>query len=149
MMALTVKCRRCGTSDVSPDIVDPDWPPGKPLCPQCAKEWEAKEAMRTALAAGNSGSSPLFTQVGGCHYKDLAIQPVEYNQRNGLGFIEGSVVKYVTRHKSKNGEEDIKKATHFLQMLLEIEYPDALSSPIPPVGEGSGMGVSAHTQPPE
>lgn len=62
------------------------------------------------------------TQVGGNHYKDLAVQPAEYCQRNRLGFCESSVVKYVTRHRSKNGAEDVRKAIHFLQLLLEIEY---------------------------
>jgi hypothetical protein len=52
----------------------------------------------------------------------MAIQPAEYSQRNGLNFIEGCVVKYVSRHRSKNGAEDIKKAIHFLNLLLEIEY---------------------------
>lgn len=63
------------------------------------------------------------TQVGGGHYKDLPIQPVEYCQKNKLGYCESCVVKYVTRHKSKNGKQDIEKAIHFLQLLLEIEYP--------------------------
>ena len=66
--------------------------------------------------------SALQTQVGGDHYKTLAIQPVEYITRNGLGFVEGSVIKYVTRHKAKGGAEDIKKAIHFLNLLLELEY---------------------------
>lgn len=68
----------------------------------------------------------LSSQEGGSHYKDLAIQPVEYITRNGLTFIEGSVVKYVTRHRSKNGAQDIRKAIHFLQLLLELEYPNDL-----------------------
>lgn len=71
-------------------------------------------------------SESLSTQEGGDHYKQLAIQPVEYITRNGLTFIEGSVVKYVTRHRSKNGAQDIKKAIHFLQILLELEYPNDL-----------------------
>jgi len=58
------------------------------------------------------------TQVGGTHYQ-LPIQPIEYITKNNLGYIEGNVVKYVTRHKSKNGAEDIKKAIHYLQMLLD------------------------------
>ena len=61
-------------------------------------------------------------QVGGSHYKDMPIQPVEYAQRNNLNFIEGCVIKYVSRHRSKNGAEDIEKAIHFLNLLLEIEY---------------------------
>lgn len=66
--------------------------------------------------------SSLQTQVGGDHYSKLAIQPVEYITKNGLGFVEGSVIKYVTRHRSKSGAEDIKKAIHFLYLLLELEY---------------------------
>lgn len=66
---------------------------------------------------------PMNQQIGGTHYKALPIQPVEYCQRNGLGFCESSVVKYVSRHRGKGGAEDIKKAIHFLNLLLEIEYP--------------------------
>lgn len=66
--------------------------------------------------------SALQTQVGGDHYSKLAIQPVEYITSNGLGFVEGSVIKYVTRHKAKGGAEDIRKAIHFLNLLLELEY---------------------------
>jgi len=61
-------------------------------------------------------------QVGGDHYKKLAIQPAEYCQRNQLNFCESCVVKYVTRHRVKNGREDIEKAIHFLKLLIEIEY---------------------------
>lgn len=75
--------------------------------------------------------SSLSTQVGGDHYKSLAIQPVEYITKNGLGYIEGSVIKYVTRHKSKHGAEDIKKAIHFLNLLLELEYGKKESSGLP------------------
>lgn len=59
------------------------------------------------------------TQVGGSHYKDLKIQPTEYILANNLGFLEGNVIKYVTRYKSKNGVEDIDKAIHYLQILKE------------------------------
>lgn len=67
--------------------------------------------------------SPLAEQVGGNHYKTLAIQPVEYCQKNRLGYIESNVVKYVTRHRAKNGRQDIEKAIHNLHILLEMEYP--------------------------
>lgn len=63
-------------------------------------------------------------QVGGDHYKSLAIQPTEYIHRNGLGFCEGNVVKYVTRHDRKDGRKDLEKAIHYLQMLIEMEYPE-------------------------
>lgn len=67
-------------------------------------------------------SSHLATQIGGKHYKGCKIQPIEYIVANGLGYTEGNVIKYVTRHKEKNKAEDIKKAIHYLQLLLELEY---------------------------
>lgn len=66
--------------------------------------------------------NPLDVQVGGDHYKNLKIQPVEFNHANGLDFFQGSVVKYVTRFRHKNGEADLDKAIHFLQLLKELEY---------------------------
>ena len=72
----------------------------------------------------NPVPSHLATQVGGGHYKHLSIQPAEYCQRNRLNFCESSVIKYVTRHRAKNGRQDIEKAIHFLNLLLEIDYPE-------------------------
>lgn len=63
----------------------------------------------------------LDVQVAGNHYKDLKIQPVEYIHANGIGFCEGSVIKYVTRWRAKGGIEDLKKARHFLDLLIELE----------------------------
>ncbi len=65
--------------------------------------------------------SALEQQVGGDHYKRLAIQPVEYIHRNGLGFIEGCVIKYVSRWRDKNGIDDLRKARHFIDLLIELE----------------------------
>lgn len=64
----------------------------------------------------------LAIQEGGDHYKKLEIQPVEYIHANNLDFFQGNVVKYVTRHKDKKGAEDIRKAIHYLQMILELQY---------------------------
>lgn len=64
---------------------------------------------------------PLAVQVGGGHYKDMAIQPVEYIHRNGIGFCEGCVIKYVSRWRAKGGLEDLKKARHFIDLLIEME----------------------------
>lgn len=61
-------------------------------------------------------------QVAGSHYKKLAIQPGYFCQKNQLGFLESTVVKYVCRHKQKNGAEDVRKAIHCLELLLEWEY---------------------------
>ena len=63
----------------------------------------------------------LRRQEGGSHYKDMAIQPVEFTHRNGIGFIEGCVIKYVSRWKQKDGIADLRKAKHFLEMLIEME----------------------------
>lgn len=64
----------------------------------------------------------LDKQVGGGHYKDMKIQPVEFIHANNISYLEGNVIKYISRHKSKNGAEDIKKAIHYCELLLELEY---------------------------
>lgn len=69
--------------------------------------------------------NPLDTQEGGSHYKSLAIQPVEYIHANDIGYFEGCVIKYVTRWRSKNGLEDLRKARHFIDLLLELEQRNA------------------------
>ena len=58
-------------------------------------------------------------QIGGTHYRDKAIQPIEYILANDLGFCEGNIIKYVSRYKDKNGLEDLKKAKHYLEFLIE------------------------------
>jgi hypothetical protein len=65
--------------------------------------------------------SPLAVQVGGSHYKDLAIQPVVYCHKNGLGTCESNVIKYVTRWRAKNGIADLQKARHYIDLLIEME----------------------------
>ena len=60
-------------------------------------------------------------QVGGSHYLKMKIQPIEYILANDLGFLEGNVIKYVSRYKLKNGVEDLKKAKHCLEMLIKKE----------------------------
>ncbi len=60
-------------------------------------------------------------QVGGSHYR-LPIQPIDYIEKNNLGYCEGNVVKYVTRHKNKKGAEDIRKAIHYLEFILKYQY---------------------------
>ena len=80
-------------------------------------------ACSTCMAQRFSPMTALAQQEGGSHYKDMPLQPVEFIHKNGIGFIEGCVIKYVVRHKQKGGAQDIRKAIHFLQMLLEMEYP--------------------------
>jgi len=65
--------------------------------------------------------SALQNQIGGQHYKDKAIQPVEFIHANHLGFCEGNVVKYISRWRQKNGIADLEKAKHYLELLIELE----------------------------
>ena len=61
-------------------------------------------------------------QVGGDHYKKCGIEPVEYIHANGLDFNEGSIVKYISRHRNKNGAEDIQKIKDYCDIILELDY---------------------------
>ena len=70
-------------------------------------------------------TSALDKQVSGNHYKDCGIQPIEYIHANGLSYFQGNVVKYVTRYKDKAGKADLEKAIHYLELMIELEYPDA------------------------
>lgn len=78
---------------------------GKPMT-ETTKQPESKDAMDK--------------QVGGSHYQ-LPIQPIEYILANGLGYCEANVVKYVSRWRNKGGIQDLKKAIHYLEMLIEQE----------------------------
>jgi len=61
----------------------------------------------------------LKEQVGGNHYKEMKFQPLEYILGNNLNFCEGNIIKYVTRYKAKNGVEDLLKAKHYIEILIE------------------------------
>jgi len=67
-------------------------------------------------------TKPLSQQIGGDHYRQGSIQPIEYIHANGMDFFSGNVVKYITRWKYKNGLEDLKKAKHYVELLMEQEY---------------------------
>lgn len=64
------------------------------------------------------------TQVGGDHYRCMAIQPVEFIEANNLGYCVGNIIKYVCRYRRKNGKEDLLKARHYIDLLIEHEFPD-------------------------
>jgi hypothetical protein len=73
-------------------------------------------------------TNALNTQVGGNHYKEYAIQPIQYAHANKLGPCEFSVVKYVTRWQSKGGIQDLQKAKHVIDLLIEMESSNNASS---------------------
>ena len=61
-------------------------------------------------------------QIGGSHYKKFKIQPSEFVIGNELLYPEGCVIKYIIRHRLKNGKEDLLKAKHFIDMIIERDY---------------------------
>ena len=63
-------------------------------------------------------------QIGGDHYKRMAIQPSHYIVKNKLGWYEGNIIKYITRHSIKGKRQDIEKVIHYAELLLEDKYPD-------------------------
>ena len=64
----------------------------------------------------------LEKQVGGKHYKNMKIQPAEFINENKLLFAEGNAIKYICRHNLNGKEEDVRKAIHYLEMILERDY---------------------------
>jgi hypothetical protein len=60
-------------------------------------------------------------QHGGDHYKKKSIEPWDFIEANGIGFLDGNAIKYLTRWKDKNGIEDLKKARHYVDKLIEVE----------------------------
>ena len=61
-------------------------------------------------------------QIGGSHYKDMKIQPSKFINDNKLQFAEGNAIKYICRHTHKGGKEDLEKAKHYIDMIIERDY---------------------------
>jgi hypothetical protein len=66
--------------------------------------------------------SALDKQEGGSHYKDYKIQPIEFIMANNIPYPEGNVIKYICRHGSKNGLQDLRKAIHYIELIIENQY---------------------------
>lgn len=81
-----------------------------------------KEVESEEEAASSRLKEVLNVQIGGSHYQGSAIQPIEYIIANKLNFPEGCVVKYISRHRKKNGKEDLLKVIQNVQMILADEY---------------------------
>ena len=75
----------------------------------------------TLVGSIGKTSTPLDTQVAGSHYKGKRIQPVEYIHANNLGFLEGCIVKRITRWRDKDGFQDLEKIKHEVDLLIEME----------------------------
>ena len=77
-----------------------------------------REVCDAVAAKNQTQRETQRTQVGGSHYK-LPIQPIEFIVKNNIPFREANIIKYVVRYKEKNGIEDLKKARHYLDMIIE------------------------------
>jgi len=94
--------------------------PFKDTCNECG-HWlddygECHECLDHYM--GDDEDDPLTQQVGGSHYKDMNIQPIEFILANNLAFCEGNIIKYTCRYKQKNGVEDLRKVIHYAEMLI-------------------------------
>jgi len=69
-------------------------------------------------------SNPYDTQVGGDHYSKMKIQPSEFINKNEMQFAEGNAIKYICRHGSKGRLQDLEKAKHYIDMIIERDYAD-------------------------
>jgi hypothetical protein len=110
-------------NDITPEEWDKMGRPRKESILQA--EYDAHEVARLASVMNKQMTDALSKQEGGSHYKDMKIQPVEFITANSLGFLEGNVVKYICRHQVKNGAEDIKKAIHYCELLLQTKYGES------------------------
>ena len=104
------------------DCAHCDVPPHAEPCKECLVGGKYANFMPAVPLDAALAVDPLATQVDGNHYKGLKIQPVEYIHANGIGYLEGNVIKYVTRHGAKNGAADVRKALHYCQLLLKLKY---------------------------
>lgn len=117
-------CRHCDISFHRDDTA----PIPHDQCGRCHEEMEA--ALETPTTdrptSGTTGArNALETQVGGDHYTKLAIQPMQYSMANGLNALQHTIVKYVTRYKDKGGIEDLRKAAHCVELLIQFEMDEA------------------------
>ena len=83
------------------------------------KAWD--ELVKDAPQSTFGQKSALKEQIGGKHYSEMVIQPIEFIHKNNLSFIQGNVIKYVCRYKSKGGIQDLQKAKHYIDLLIELE----------------------------
>ena len=86
-------------------------------------EEQANMGMMDEAIKESVAMKATLKQVCVNHYKDCKIQPVEFIVGNDLTFLEGNIIKYITRHRRKGeGRKDIEKVIHYAEMILEMEY---------------------------
>ena len=73
-------------------------------------------------------SNPYDKQVGGSHYQNMKIQPAEFINKNEMKFAEGNAIKYICRHINKGGLQDLEKAKHYIDMIIERDYSEEVKN---------------------
>ena len=73
-------------------------------------------------------SNPYDKQVGGDHYQNMKIQPAEFINKNEMKFAEGNAIKYICRHINKGGLQDLQKAKHYIDMIIERDYSEEVKN---------------------
>jgi hypothetical protein len=134
-------CYFCGHGDVDDDYCINDSCPIDPInriqnnnCPECKNHEEIFEDIEPEMVEPFKPIGPFkqvelnypshkSVQIGGSHYKNFKIQPIEFFMANQTPYAEAAVMKYVLRYKYKNGKEDLLKAKHIIDMLIEENYP--------------------------
>jgi hypothetical protein len=97
-------------------------PKKKPVEVQEDEPLELSPIDYASLHDAEEETSALETQIAGSHYKHLKIQPMEYSMANKLDACQHTAIKYITRFRSKNGLEDLEKAKHAIDLLIQFEY---------------------------
>lgn len=136
-MQTTIECAHCKSIWVSEPNCILVLGPNQRGCSHCNSE-SGMATLGEAIRAGHGvthlqdrsgrriplipGDDPLAVQVGGDHYKSMKIQPVEFIEKNNIPFLEGNVIKYVVRHVGKGGVADLRKAKHYIDLLLSLRY---------------------------
>ena len=85
-------------------------------------------------------SNPYDTQVGGNHYQTMKIQPAEFINKNEMKFAEGNAIKYICRHVNKGGKQDLEKAKHYIDMIIERDYTNETSMTFTPLDTDTPTG---------
>lgn len=89
---------------------------------QHGKDAQCVPSVHSVSETACSPACSLDVQIGGSHYKDMVIQPAEYCEYNNIPVLEAGVIKYVSRHTSKNGVQDLQKAKDLIDMIIEMRY---------------------------
>ena len=112
------------TSISTSGLVPTEWNPSMKMSFHRSRSVSEKpivDGEKSILDLTEKMEAPLSKQVGGSHYKNYSIQPIEYAMANGLNYCQANAIKYITRYRDKNGIEDLRKAIHNIEILIELE----------------------------